>query len=259
MSKKHREIVQKQFTKTRDAFSKFAVRDSAGIVAERVAFAKPEPENLTLDVACGPGAFVLAIAPAVRFARGIDVTAAMLNQAKELQRERQIVNACFDQGEAEQLPYPDGAFNLASCQFAFHHMPKPEDTLKEMHRVTRPEGRVFIVDTIGPESDEKWELHNRIDIVRDPSHTASLRLTAFLKLFDDRGLEILRQSIKRRPRSFNEWMLRAGLDSSHARYQEARKLLEDSMPGDRAGYSAEPQGDDLLIVHYEGSFLLKKR
>ncbi|MGH9354483.1 MAG: class I SAM-dependent methyltransferase [Terriglobia bacterium] len=259
MSKKHRAVVQKQFTKTRDAFSKFAVRDSADVVAERVAFAKPEPESLTLDVACGPGAFVLALAPVVRFARGIDVTAPMLSRAKELQRERQITNAYFDQGDAEQLPYPDGAFNLVSCHFAFHHMPKPEAALKEMCRVARGDGRVLIVDTIGPESDEKWELHKRIDVIRDPSHTASLRLTALLKHFDDAGLDILRQSLKRRPRSFNEWMLRAGLEPSHARYQEARKILEDSIPGDRAGMSPEPRDGDLIIVHYEGSFLLGKK
>ena len=146
---------------------------------------------------------------------------------------------CFDQGEAEQLPYPDGAFNLVSlCQFAFHHMSKPEAALKEMVRVTRAEGRMLIVDTIGPESDEKWDLHKRIDVIRDPSHTASLRLTSWLKLFDGAGLDVLRQSLKRRPRSFNEWMLRAGLEPSHSRYQEARKLLEDSIPGNRAGLSS---------------------
>jgi ubiquinone/menaquinone biosynthesis C-methylase UbiE len=259
MSKKHVGVVQRQFTRTCDAFSKYAVRDSAEVVAERVAFAKPEPQDIVLDVACGPGAFVLAVAPLVRFARGIDVTPAMLTQAKEFQRERQIANACFDQGEAERLPYPDAAFNLVTCHFACHHMQKPEAALKEMHRAARTDGRLMIVDTIGPESDEKWDLHNRIEIIRDPSHTASLRLTTFLKIFDGLGFEILRQSLKRRPRSFNDWMLRAGIDPSQARYKEARKLIEDSMPGDRAGFSAQPQGEDLQISHYEGVFLLKKR
>lgn len=259
MSKKQRALVQKQFTKTRDAFSQFAVRDSADVVMERVAFAKPEPEGLTLDVACGPGAFVLALAPVVRFARGIDVTAPMLSRAKEFQLERQITNAYFDQGDAEQLPYPDGTFHLVSCQFAFHHMPRPEAVLKEMRRVARADGRLLIVDTIGPESDEKWALHNRIDVIRDPSHTASLRLTTLLRQFDDADLDVLRQSLKRRPRSFNAWMLRAGLEPSHARYQDARKLLERSISGDRAGMSPTPQDGDLTIVHYEGSFLLGKK
>ena len=258
MSKKHRATVQKQFTKTRDAFAEFAVRDSADIVAERVAFAKLEPESLTLDVACGPGTLVMAFAPRVRFARGIDVTAPMLVRAREFLRERQIANAAFDQGEAEHLPYPGGAFDLVSCQFAFHHMQKPEAALAEMARVTRPGGRLLVVDAIGPESDEKWDLHNRIEILRDPSHTASLRLTTLLKMFEETGLEVLRQSLKRRPRPFEQWMLRAGIEPSSARYAETRKLIEDSVAGDRAGLSPTSQDGNLTIVHYEGSFLLNK-
>lgn len=258
MSKKHRAAVQKQFTKTRDAFAEFAVRDSADIVAERVEFAKLEPESLTLDVACGPGTLVMAFAPRVRLARGIDVTASMLVRAREFVHERGITNAGFDQGEAEHLPYPDSSFDLVSCQFAFHHMQKPEAALAEMVRVARPGARLLLVDTIGPESDEKWDLHNHIEILRDPSHMASLRLTTLLKMFEKAGLEVLRQSLKRRPRPFDQWMLRAGIEPSSARYAEVRKLIEDSIAGDRAGLSPTSQDGQLTIVHYEGSFLLKK-
>ncbi len=58
MSKKHKETVQKQFTKTADAFAKFAVRDSVEVLAEKVEFVKAQAHELVLDVACGPGAFV---------------------------------------------------------------------------------------------------------------------------------------------------------------------------------------------------------
>lgn len=258
MSKKQKETVQKQFAKTVEAFSKFAVRDTPEVVAEKIAFAKPQLTDIALDVACGPGTLVLALAPRVRFARGADLTLEMLRQAREFQAERQISNAAFDQADAEQLPYADGMFDLVTCQFSFHHMPKPVLAIREMVRVAKTEGRLMMIDTLAPESDSKFELHNRIDSVRDPSHTESLRLTTFLGIFDNLGLEILRQSLKRRERSFNQWMLRAGLEPFHKRYQEARKLLEESVHGDRAGYSAKPQGDDILIVHNEGIFLLQR-
>ncbi len=259
MSKKHRETVQKQFTKTAEAFSQYAVRDTPEVTAEKVEFAKPQPTDVALDVACGPGAFVLALAPRVQFARGIDVTPEMIRRARMFQAEHQISNAAFDCGEAEQLPYPDAAFDLISCQMSLHHMSKPGLALREMVRVAKPEGRILIIDTLGPESDTKFELHNRIESLRDPSHTSALRLTAFLQLFDELGLEFIRQTMKRRQRSFNQWMLRAGLEPKHQRYQETRKLLEESMPGDRAGYSPVAQGDDILIVHNEGMFLLARR
>jgi ubiquinone/menaquinone biosynthesis C-methylase UbiE len=256
MSKKHKEAVQKQFAKTVEAFSKTLTRDTAEIMAEKVEFAKPKPGELTLDVACGPGELVLGLAARVGFARGIDLTQAMLLQAREFQRQRNISNAAFDRGEAEQLPYPDHSFDLVSCQCSMHHMPKPEFALREMVRVMKPEGRMMVIDCLSPESDPKFELHNKIESLRDPSHTCSLRLTAFLSMFDAQGLEILRQSLKRRERSFNTWMLRAGVDSKHKRYLEARKLLEDSIAGDRAGFSAKAQGEDMLLTHNEAMFLL---
>jgi ubiquinone/menaquinone biosynthesis C-methylase UbiE len=259
MSKKHKEAVQQQFTKTAEVFSKYAVRDTPEILAEKVAFAKPQPTDLALDVACGPGTLVLGLAPRVRFARGVDLTEEMLNQARVFQLERQVTNAAFDHGDAEQLPYPAAAFDLVTCQCSIHHMPKPELALKEMVRVMKPDGRLVIIDTLAPESDAKFELQNRIERVRDPSHTVSLRLTTFLALFDECGLEIARQALKRRARSFNQWMLRAGLEPKQKRYQEARQLLEESMTGDRAGFSPQPQDGDLCVVHNEGMFLLIRR
>jgi ubiquinone/menaquinone biosynthesis C-methylase UbiE len=258
MSKKHNSVVQKQFSKTADAFSTFATRDTNDILSDRVEFAKAQPGELALDVACGPGTLVLELATRLRFARGIDLTREMLLRALALQAERQIRNACFEQGEAERLPYSDGAFDLVTCQFAFHHMLKPAAALKEMVRVLKPEGRLLIADTLGPESDEKWELHNRIERVRDPSHVASLRLTSFLGLFEKMGLYPARQTSKPRPRSFNRWMLRAGIDPSHARYQETRALIEDAIPGDRAAFGTQREGEDLIIFHHEGMFLLRK-
>jgi len=256
MSKKHKEAVQQQFTRTAEAFSKYAVRDKPEVVAEKAGFARPQPADLALDVACGPGTLVLALAARVRFARGIDLTEEMLRQAREFQRERRIVNACFDCGDAEQLPYPAAAFDLVTCQCSIHHMPKPELALREMLRVIKPEGRLVIIDSLAPESDAKFELFNRIEKIRDPSHARALRLTTFVRLFDEHGLQITRQALKRRPRSFNQWMLRAGLEPGDKRYQEARQLLEALIIGYRAGFSPQAEGDDIRVVHNEGMFAL---
>lgn len=241
------------------AFSRDAVRDTPEVVAERVDFVKPQVTDQALDVACGPGTFVLALARRVRWARGMDLTIEMLRQARAFQLEQQISNACFERGDAEHLPYRDAAFDLVTCQFSVHHMPKPERALREMVRVAKPAGRLVIIDALGPESDAKFELHNRIETLRDPSHTASLRLTSFLKLFEGQGLEIVRQSLKRRPRPFNHWMRRAGLQPGQKRYEETHKLMEESIPGDRAGFAPHSDGDDILLTHNEGLFLLTRR
>src|SRR5579864_4782748 len=154
MSKKHKEAVQRQFAKTVDAFAKYAVRDTWEVLQEKVAFAKPQSSDIALDVAYGPGGLVLALARHVRFARGLDLTEAMLRQARSFQAERGVSNAVFDRGDAEQLPYADATFDLVTCQCSLHHVPKPELPVREMARVVKPHSRVMIIDTIAPEMDE---------------------------------------------------------------------------------------------------------
>ncbi len=259
MSKKHKEAVQKQFTKTAEAFATFAMRDTPEVLKEKVEFAKPQSTDAVLDIACGPGAFALAIGPRVNLVRGVDLTPEMLRRARAFQAEKQVLNAAFVCGDAEYLPFHAGTFDLVSCQCSFHHMPKPQLVLREMVRVSKPEGRLLIIDPLGPESDSKFEIYNRIEQLRDPSHTLTLRLTEFLRLFDEEGLEILRQSLRRRPRSFTNWMLRGGHAAGSKKYLETRKLLEDSMAGDKAGFSPQAEGEDIQIVHNEGMFLLTRK
>jgi ubiquinone/menaquinone biosynthesis C-methylase UbiE len=259
MSKKHKEAIQKQFTKTAEAFSTFAMRDTPEVLKEKVEFAKPQSTDAVLDIACGPGAFALAVAPRVHWVRGVDLTPEMLRRARAYQAEKQIRNAAFVQGDAEQLPFPAGTFYLVSCQCSFHHMPKPQLVLREMVRVAKPEGRLVIIDPLAPESDSKFEIYNRIEVLRDPSHTLTLRLTDFLRMFDEEGLETLRQSMRRRPRSFNNWMLRGGHAPGTKKYLETRKLMEQSMAGDKAGFAAQSQDEDIQIVHTEGMFLLTRK
>jgi ubiquinone/menaquinone biosynthesis C-methylase UbiE len=252
------QAVKAQFTRTAEAFSRFATRDTPEMLAERVDFAELASGDLVMDVACGPGAFTLAAAGQVRFARGADVTAAMLREARAFQQERRIKNARFDCAEAEQLPYPDSTFDFVTCQFAFHHMPEPEAILEEMVRVTRPGGRVYIVDSVGPEDAAAAELHNHIEKLRDPSHTSTLSVNGFLALFVSQGLHVVKQRVLSRPRSFNQWMLRAGHRPSDAGYWVVRRAVEESMASDRAGFAARAAGDDITIIHQEGLFLLIK-
>lgn len=254
------DTVQERFNRTAEAYVQHGgTRDAPDKLAKRLEFAGVKPTDVILDVACGPGAFVVSAAAAVRFARGIDLTPGMLRQARQLQRECGVENAAFDQGEAEQLPYADGSFDLVSCQFAFHHMPHPEASLAEMIRVTRPGGRLLILDSLGPEDAATRELRDRIERLRDPSHTNSFSAAGYLGLFEKHGLAVLKQKVQKWSHSLTEWMLRAGVKRSDEAYEAVRRAIEESMPGDRAGFAPEVQGDDLLIQHYQGVFLLEKR
>ena len=54
-------------------------------------------------------------------------------------------------------------------------------------------------------------------------------------------------------------MLRGGHAPGTKKYIETRKLMESSMAGDKSGFSAQAQGEDIQIVHNEGMFLLVRK
>ena len=48
-------------------------------------------------------------------------------------------------------------------------------------------------------------------------------------------------------------------EAGHKRYIETRKKMQESIGGDKAGFSARLDGDDIQIIHNEGMFLLVRR
>jgi len=95
-----------------------------------------------LDVGCGTGATLAAIARAHPLARawGVDLSSAMLDVA----RERLGGLALLQTADAERLPFRDACVDLVTCVDSLHHYPRPEAALAEMHRVTRPGGGLVI-------------------------------------------------------------------------------------------------------------------
>ena len=100
-----------------------------------------------LDVACGTGALMerlLARTPSPRSVAGVDLSRQMLQQTR-----RKIGpdgRTAFEQADAGALPFPDGTFDAAVCVNSFHYFPRPAKALREMRRVLRPGGRLFLMD-----------------------------------------------------------------------------------------------------------------
>jgi ubiquinone/menaquinone biosynthesis C-methylase UbiE len=101
-----------------------------------------------LDVGCGPGLLLQALAkqhPELTLA-GIDLSPEMIRAA----RERLGARADLRIGDGESLPWEDDRFDYLTCVLSFHHYPRPELALAEMHRVLRPGGRLVIADPWAP-------------------------------------------------------------------------------------------------------------
>src|SRR5271154_3341574 len=142
MQDRHTQTIVDQFTRQAVPFSTAPAIRNAEALGRIVKMAAAGPDDTVLDVACGPGLLVCAFAKVVRHATGIDITPAMLAEARKLQDQLDLRNITWEQGNAEKLPYPDRHFSIVASRFSLHHLQDPLAVLQEMRRVCASGGRV---------------------------------------------------------------------------------------------------------------------
>jgi ubiquinone/menaquinone biosynthesis C-methylase UbiE len=184
----HDAVIADQFTRQAVQFAASPVHHNQAALDQLVDAARPRRDDVSLDVACGPGSVVAAFAPRVRRAVGLDATEAMLEQARGLAAQRGLTNVAWHQGDVYTLPFADASFDIVTCRYAFHHLQEPARALTEMVRVCRPVGRVVLCDAFASDDPAKAAAFNAMERHRDPS-TVEFRTLAFLRgLFVDAGL-----------------------------------------------------------------------
>src|SRR5271167_4515798 len=184
----HRDLILDQFTRQATVFSTAPAITDEDALRMIVEAARPAPDDRLLDVACGPGLVVCAFAPNVQEATGIDVTPAMLERARKLAADKVFVNVAWRQGDVYSLPYEDASFTIVTTRFSFHHFLDPAAVLREMVRVCAAGGRIVVADDYASEDPAKAAAFNRLEKLRDPSHSRCLTLTELRGLFVAAGL-----------------------------------------------------------------------
>jgi len=98
-----------------------------------------------LDVGCGEKPYLPLFAPYVRAYVGVDVVATPYADL---------------QGPVEELPVPDGSYDVVLCNQVLEHCADPGLAVAELFRVTRPGGRVLAsthgVQMYHPAPDDLW-------------------------------------------------------------------------------------------------------
>ncbi len=237
----HQDRILDQFTRQAVPFSAAAPIRNEEALQRIVRMAHAGPDDSVLDVACGPGLLACAFAPVVRHVTGVDVTPAMLDQARALQQTAGIPNVAWDLAEAPPLPYADGQFTIVTCRFSFHHMLDPLAVLVEMRRVCARDGRVVVAD-LAPDPD-RADAFNAAERLRDPSHVRAMTPAELRDLFDRAGLHEYRHETYRLDGELEDFLSRSFPDPGDA--ARLRQIYADSLANDALGIAIRRDGDRL--------------
>jgi ubiquinone/menaquinone biosynthesis C-methylase UbiE len=191
-----RRLILDHFTRQAVPFSQMPAHSNDEANRLLIDIARICSEDTVLDVACGPGLVACTLAEIAHHVTGIDLTPAMIEQAKVRQRSTGLMNLTWLVGDAVPLPFPDASFSVVVTRYSFHHFLGPKAVLAEMVRVCQPGGRIVVIDVF-TSSPEQAEAYNRVEKLRDPSHVRALSLEELSGLFNDADLQDVRTALYR--------------------------------------------------------------
>ena len=249
--------IRKQFTQQGEAYKKLAyVRDDSGL-KRVVALTRIQPHERVVDFACGPGYLTIAFAAASNHAVGIDATWSFLMGARAEASNRHQTNVAFVQGNVESTAFGNASFDVTVCRAAFHHFEDPSSVLAEMCRVTKPEGRLLVLDMLASEDRMQAAEHNRVERLCDPTHVRALSESEYRSLFDDSRLEVVYTGRGETAYTLDEWIDHGGPAAEAER--EIRHIMAHSERHDTTGLRIWRVQGELHFCHRGAAFLLRKR
>lgn len=244
-STSHQELILDQFTKQAVPFAEKPEHRDAEVMERLMRFADVKMNDVVLDVACGPGLMTCAVAEIAENVTGIDITPAMLEQARTLQVKKGLTNLTWERGDSTALPYADDSFSLVMTRYSFHHLLEPMRAWREMVRVCRPGGTVVVIDVALPR--EKAAAYDRFETLRDPSHTRTLTLDEFPEMARAAGLREIESYFYRLPMEMERQIeVSFPKEADRARLRE---MLRSDLGTDALGFEVERRGEEIWMSY----------
>lgn len=104
------------------------------------------PKIVVADLGAGEGMISQLIARQAEAVYCIDSSPKMVEVGKELAERNQLENLHYLLGDIEEVPLDDETAHISLLSQALHHANRPEKAIAEAFRVTKPGGRLIILD-----------------------------------------------------------------------------------------------------------------
>ncbi len=123
-----------------------------------------KPDMKVLEFGCGTGSTALEHAPHVAQMVATDISAGMIDIAREKAKHLGIRNVMFEQSGVEDFEGPEGSFDMVLALNLLHLLPDLPAALSRIHRLLKP-GGFFISSTVCL-SDRMWFLRPVIPVMQ---------------------------------------------------------------------------------------------
>ena len=182
----------------------------------------PEGRSLDiLDVGTGTGFFAVLLAQQGHRVEGIDLTPAMLEEARTLAKQRNL-DITFREMDAQNLAYPDGTFDVVISRNLTWTLPDPERAYASWFRVLKPGGVLLNFDADYAAHVRSHSVQNRK--VAPDSPYGHVGMTDALQQEND-AITLSMDIGQARPEWDGKVLTRIGFQSCQADTQVGKRLL----------------------------------
>ncbi len=247
----HNDAVRSSFTMQAQGFADARLTLSNQQYIQWIMKALPLRQDMTVvDFACGTGIMGRAIAPFVKEVIGMDITAAMLAEARAHAAADGTTNIQFRECAIESLDEVSVRCDLAITRFALHHFVTPAVLVGKMAKAVIAPGHVAIVDLLSPTDPDLAELYNHYERLRDPSHTRALTFIELQSAVAEAGLEVIHTDSIEVEVNFERW-LRLTKTPEAVANRIVSDLVNDISGGTSTGMVPFRNADGGLMFHQE--------
>ena len=217
-----------------------------------------EPGMAVADLGCGVGATSRMLAEMVGpsgSVTGVDVSAAQVEQARNLCAGEGICNATFVVASATATGLPRNSFDLVYCRFLLLHLVNPAACLREMREILKPGGILVVEDgdltTAGsapPSSLRAFaDLFGRLGPTRDLNYAMAGDLYAMVKAagFPEPDIEIHQPAMVRGEERF---LLKWSVEEAAPAYIAAGLVTAAEMETILADMDRDTRDPEILVL-----------